>query len=253
MKVVFHNDFKSTDYCSNGAFAVGRMETIVAPLEQQAHYEMITPSPASYDDISLAHSSAHIAAINKNGKLFQAALLAVGGAIRASELAMEGEPAFACIRPPGHHASRNSAWGYCAFCNVGIALLKMKNAGQIQSVFLLDFDAHTGDGNKDVLSDWKDANILNPTASDNKQYLKQIEEYISAISYVDMIAVSAGFDTYEKDMGKKLTTSDFYFIGNMLKRFSKKMGHSRRFAVLEGGYYLPDLGKNALAVGEGFK
>ena len=181
------------------------------------------------------------------------ASLAAGGAVLAAEIAFSGEPAFACIRPPGHHASRNSSWGYCAFSNVGIALLKLKKAGLINSAFLLDFDAHTGDGNIDVLSSWKEVMILNPTAENNKQYLEQIETCISDIRHVDIVAVSAGFDSYEKDLGKKLKTNDFYFMGNLMKRLSKKMGHMRRFSVLEGGYYLPDLGKNVLAFCQGFE
>jgi acetoin utilization deacetylase AcuC-like enzyme len=70
---------------------------------------------------------------------------------------------------------------------------------------------------------------------------------------VDIIAVSAGFDNYEKDLGKKLRTFDFYNIGLILKNLCKRFGHNRRFAVLEGGYYLPDLGKNVEAFCGGFE
>ena len=84
-------------------------------------------------------------------------------------------------------------------------------------------------------------------------YLKRIEDYISSIQYVDVVAASAGFDSYEKDVGKKLTTFDFYLIGRLLKQLAKRMGHHRRFALLEGGYYLPDLGKNVLAFCQGFE
>jgi len=90
-------------------------------------------------------------------------------------------------------------------------------------------------------------------AGNNKDYLREIENYIHDIGYVDIVGVSAGFDSYKEDMGKKLTTFDFYLIGRLMKKFTKRMGHERRFAILEGGYYLPDLGKNVLAFCQGFE
>jgi len=136
---------------------------------------------------------------------------------------------------------------------MGIALLKLKEQRLIGSAFVLDFDAHTGDGNIDVLSEWKEARILNPMADSNKDYLERIEDYVSNIQHVDVVAASAGFDSYEKDLGKKLTTFDFYLIGRLLRKLAQRMGHQRRFAILEGGYYLPDLGKNVLAFCQGFE
>ena len=253
MKIVFHEDFNRTDYATDGASVPGRMERIMDALVGEGGYNVISPDPASPEDMSLAHSKTHIAGIAKDTKLFGMASLSAGGAIMASEIAFKNEPALACIRPPGHHASKDSSWGYCAFCNMGIALLKLRAEGFIESAFVLDFDAHTGDGTIDVLSDWKDARILNPMAGNNKDYLKEIENYIHDIRYVDIIGVSAGFDSYKEDMGKKLTTFDFYLIGRLMKKFTKQMGHERRFAILEGGYYLPDLGKNVLAFCQGFE
>ncbi|MEI7650085.1 MAG: hypothetical protein WCJ47_10320, partial [Methanomicrobiales archaeon] len=72
------------------------------------------------------------------------------------------------------------------------------------------------------------------------------------IPAVDIVGVCAGFDSYEKDVGRKLATSDFYMIGDAMKRFSKRAAKGRRFAILEGGYFLPDLGKNVLAFCHGF-
>lgn len=151
MKTVFHEDFKRTDYASNGASVPGRMEVIITALVKEGRYEVVSPEPALYEDLARAHSRTHIADIAKDALLFKMASLAAGGAILTSAIAFKGEPAFACIRPPGHHASRNSSWGYCAFCNMGIALLKLKEEGLIESAFILDFDAHKGDGNVDVL------------------------------------------------------------------------------------------------------
>jgi acetoin utilization deacetylase AcuC-like enzyme len=253
MKVVFHENFKRTDYASDGASAPGRMDSIMSALIHQGHFPVIAPEPAPYADLLPAHSRTHIHQIAKDPKLYEMALLSAGGALLAADTAMKAEPTFACIRPPGHHASRNSAWGYCAFSNMGIALLKLKKEGVIKSAFVLDIDAHTGDGNIDVLSGWEDLNILNPMADNNREYLKLITDRISHIGYVDIVGVSAGFDAYKEDLGKKLTTFDFYLIGRLLKKMTKRMDHDHRFALLEGGYYLPDLGKNVLAFCQGFE
>ena len=75
---------------------------------------------------------------------------------------------------------------------------------------------------------------------------------MNKIDGIDIIAVSAGFDSYEKDAGKKLKTIDFYLIGQLLRKFSRRLCSGRRFAILEGGYYLRDLGKNVLAFCQGF-
>ena len=152
----------------------------------------------------------------------------------------------------GHHAYTNNGWGYCYFSNMAIALLNLKERGHINNAFVLDFDTHTGDGTINVLSKWKEVKILNPMAENNNRYMKIIEEYIRELKSIDIIAVCAGFDSYVKDLGKKLTTFDFYKIGVLMKQLAKRMGHNRRFAVLEGGYYLPDLGKNVLAFCQGF-
>ncbi len=252
MKIVYSEEFNRTDYESNRASVSGRMEAIMTSLKKESQYKIITPTPASFDDIALAHSKEYIENISEKKLLFKMASLSAGGAILASLIGYSGESAFACIRPPGHHASKYSGWGYCVFCNMGIALLGLKKKKLIKSAFILDFDAHTGDGTIDVLSEWKDAIILNPMADNNIEYLKIIEEYISNIQHVDIIAISAGFDTYIEDIGKQLTTFDFYLIGRLMRQFSKRLGHKRIFAILEGGYYLPDLGKNILSFCHGF-
>jgi len=89
-------------------------------------------------------------------------------------------------------------------------------------------------------------------AHNNKDYIKVIEDYISNIRHVDIVGVSAGFDNYEKDLGRKLKTMDFYLIGRLMKQLAKRACRKRRFAVLEGGYYLPHLGKNIAAFCRGF-
>jgi len=254
MKIVFHEDYRDSSYAAGDMAAVeGRMESIMNLLSGQRDYSVIKPVEAGIEDVLRAHREDHVSRIRQDEKLFHMALLSAGGAISAAEIGFGGDPAFACIRPPGHHASRASCWGFCYFNNMGIALLKLRSQGRIKSAYVLDFDTHTGDGNMDTLSEYPEIRILNPLSGDRKAYLAEIEENLRGLDGIDMIAASAGFDAYEKDFGKKLKRLDFYLIGRLLKKFSKKLCNGRRFAVLEGGYYQRDLGKNVLAFCQGFE
>lgn len=243
----------NSNYASDTAAKEGRMESIMSHFFRQSNYLVLKPKAAKIEDVLRVHSEAHIDSIKENKKLFHMSLLSAGGAIAAAEIAFNGEPAFACIRPPGHHASRNSSWGFCYFNNMGVALLRLRSEGKITGAFVLDFDAHTGDGNIDVLSDYPEIKILNPFSGDRQAYLEEIDKYLGKIDSIDIIAVSAGFDSYEKEVGKKLKRFDYYLIGRMLKKFSKKLCYGRRFAILEGGYHPEHLGKNVLAFYQGFE
>ena len=117
---------------------------------------------------------------------------------------------------------------------------------------MLDIDAHTGDGTRRVLASWPKAEVFNPFAADAGEYLEQIETRLAAIGQTDILAVSAGFDAYRLDAGHKLDTPDFEKIGTMAGDAARRLCRGRRFAVLEGGYYLEDLGANVLAFCRGF-
>jgi acetoin utilization deacetylase AcuC-like enzyme len=253
MKILFDDKFYESEYANDGASTPGRLEAVMTVLGTGYNFEIVRPQPASEEALRLAHTQAYVETIKSNVPLYDMAKLAAGSAIAAADIAVQGEPAFACVRPPGHHAYRDSAWGYCVFSNMGIALLQLKQQHKIESAFVLDFDAHTGDGTKDVLSNWKECIILNPYADNAQAYIREIQDFISGIPAVDVIGVCAGFDSYIKDVGRKLATFDFYTIGLLMKQFAQRAAQKRRFAILEGGYYLPDLGKNVLAFCQGFE
>ena len=253
MHIIFNDAFYSSEYASNGASVAGRMESIMDLLSKNIGFTVIQGIPATDEDLLLAHTKDMVMSAKQDIPLFNMAQLAAGAAIGAAESAFHGQPSFACVRPPGHHASRASTWNYCVFCNIGVALLKLKQQKLINSAFVLDFDAHTGDGTIDVLKGWAEAVVFNPFADNNRDYVNLVKSKSQEIDYVDIVAVSAGFDSGIHDLGHKLETYDFYQIGQIMKQMTKRMGHNRRFAVLEGGYFLPDLGKNALAFCEGFQ
>ena len=256
MRVVFHESFHDSDYSEDkhdNAADPGRLVGVVEALRGEGHYGVVIPSRATREDILLGHGEAYVAAVETKARLHAAAMMAAGAAIMAADYALRGEPMFACVRPPGHHASRSSAWGHCTFSNVALALLWLRNAGRIRSAMLVDFDAHTGDGTKDVLRAWPEARVFNVYGDSAADYLRNLEEGLKQAPQVDILAVSAGFDAYIHDLGHKLSTEDFFTIGRMLQGYAIRLGHQRRFAVLEGGYYLPDLGKNVLSFCRGFE
>ena len=143
MQVIFHEDFYQV-YTYDPAAEAGRMEAVVKVI--QPHVEFITAQAAQLEDIKAVHSERHIDSIRGQG-LYDIAALAAGGAIQAARRGLE-EPCFALIRPPGHHASADSAWGFCFFNNMAVALTHLKRAGLIQSAYVLDIDLHFGHGNE---------------------------------------------------------------------------------------------------------
>jgi len=252
MNIIFHQEFFKT-YAGDPAAAPGRMEPIINELKKYSHYRFITPEAANPDDILRAHSFEHLENIKKSPTIYSMAILAAGGAIKAAELAFAGEPSFACIRPPGHHASYNSCWGFCFFNNMAVSLLKLESEGKIKSAFILDFDLHIGDGNINILGKKKNYTILNPSSNNERDYLKEISLTLDRAGDFDIIAASAGFDEYVRDWGGKLSTNAYQEIGEMMREFSEKHCKGRRYALLEGGYCYEDLGINIHAFCEGFK
>jgi acetoin utilization deacetylase AcuC-like enzyme len=251
MKLVYDERFRDSGYAEDNAAMPGRMEAALNGLAP-GPWDLVAPMPATVEQLLLAHDGTFVRQVTKDEPRFAMASLAAGGAILAGRLAHGGDPVFACVRPPGHHASRMGAWGHCTFSNVALALLVLRAEGRIASAFVIDIDAHTGDGTRDVLAAWPQAEIFNPFAPTAGEYLDLVEARLTAIERTDIIAVSAGFDAYRLDVGHKLETQDFKRIGTLVRKAAMRLCRGRRFAVLEGGYYLQDLGANVLAFCQGF-
>jgi acetoin utilization deacetylase AcuC-like enzyme len=251
MKLVYDERFTDSGYADNNAALPGRMEAARSGFGR-GYRDFVAPASATVNELLLAHDKAYIERIETDRARFAMASLAAGGAILAAQLAYSGEPTFACIRPPGHHASRASAWGHCTFNNLALALLVLRSQKRIGSAFVIDIDQHTGDGTRKVLATWPEAETFNPFAESARDYLVLVEQHLSSIPETDIVAVSAGFDAYRLDLGHKLDTGDFERIGKLVRRAAQRLCGGRRFAVLEGGYYLPDLGANVRAFCRGF-
>ena len=238
------------------AASSGRIESIMNILENNKDFEFIVPNPATKEDILRAHGERHYRYIESDSLLYELAALAAGGAILAAEEASKGNPTFAVIRPPGHHASVDSCWGFCFLNNMSICLLKLFSEKKIQSAFILDFDLHTGDGNINILKHRNDGfkvKILNPMSSGRANYIKEVENYMQKLEDIDIFAASAGFDQGIEDWGHLLYPEDYTELGSLMKEYSKKLCNGRRFAIFEGGYNHDVLGKNVNAFCQGFK
>ncbi len=153
-----------------------RLRAIVELLKQNKLWNtpetpVVTPSPATVEDIRLVHDQEYISLFEqlcKTGapidgdtpthkKAYEIALFSAGGAIKAGQLVMSGEArnAFGLLRPPGHHASRSRGGGFCYFNNIAIMTRRMQRDFGISRVLILDFDAHHGNGTQDIFYDDK--------------------------------------------------------------------------------------------------
>ena len=202
MKIVYREDLAAR-YPANPVESPDRV-AIPAQLLREDGYEFVDFKPASTEDIARVHGREHMELVKKMG-LYEAAALAAGGAIAAAELALADEPAFALLRPPGHHASANRAWGMCSFNNMAIALKKIRPAAR--RALIIDIDLHYGDGTASIFRGDSEVKIVNPWAvdesfeylnMDESRYLKQVEDAFTGFQ-PDIVAVSAGFDTYLQD------------------------------------------------------
>ena len=196
MKIVYDERYREV-YSSDPAAMPRRMESIYEELSSD--YEFVKPHPATEEDLRLVHGENHINSVKRSRLVYEVAILAVGGAIRAAELAMRGEPAFGLIRPPGHHASRDSSWGFCYFNNIAVSIEKLRRRKEISKALVVDIDLHYGDGTANIFAENPDVSYFHAKGGNRQQYLDNLRGYLDAQDDYEIIAVSAGFDRHEKD------------------------------------------------------
>ncbi|PCN50990.1 histone deacetylase [Candidatus Geothermarchaeota archaeon ex4572_27] len=226
-------------------------------------YEFIDAKPASESDLLLVHDPSYIERIKLRSfydpdtpayeNIYEYARLSAGGAIVAAK-----ELAFSLMRPPGHHAGRRGlalgapTLGFCYFNNIAIAVKKLG-----KKTIIVDIDTHHGNGTQEIFQGSEDVvyislhtrgiypgtgyrsvgNCYNyplPPGTDDRLYLKTLRKALEAVdpSRFELVAVSAGFDTLEGDLGgMRLTVKCYREIGRLIASLGLPV-----FAVLEGGY-----------------
>lgn len=207
-----------------------------------------------------------------------AALHAAGAAVYAVDLVMAGkaENAFCNIRPPGHHAGRSSAGGFCIFNNVAVAAAHALEQHGLQRVAIIDFDVHHGNGTEDIFHDdsrvmlcssfrhpyypycgvgSENDHIINtplPAGASGVEFREVVTgQWLPALERFQpqLLLISAGFDAHrEDDMGGlALREADYVWVTETLKAFAAVHCAHKIVSVLEGGYALSALGRSAAA------
>ncbi len=213
-----------------------------------------------------------------NPHTLSAALHAAGAAVHAVDLVMEGraENAFCNIRPPGHHAGRASAAGFCIFNNVAVAAAHALAKHGLSRVAIADFDVHHGNGTEDIFHDdtrvmlcstfrhpyypycGKDSgnqhiiNVPLAAGASGGEFRAAVADYwLPALTRFQpqLLLISAGFDAHrEDDMGGlALRDADYIWVTEQLKSLAAEHAGRRIVSVLEGGYALSALGRCATA------
>jgi acetoin utilization deacetylase AcuC-like enzyme len=209
-----------------------------------------------------------------NPHTLQAARRAAGAAVLATDLVIAGKAnaAFCSIRPPGHHAGRARAMGFCFFNNVAVAAAHALEHHRLDRVAIADFDAHHGNGTEDIFRDDPRAlmvstfqhpfypesgiegrsermvNVPLGAGASSAQFREAVtNEWLPALDRFrpQMIFVSAGFDAHRYDgmAMLRLVESDFGWATETLRSVALRHAAGRVVSVLEGGYDLSVLGR----------
>ncbi len=246
MDVVWSDAFREV-YDTDPAAAPGRLDPAVAALDGWARW--VAPDPAPRASLLRCHTPGHLHRLEAAG-LLPVASLAAGAALQAARLGAEG-PAFALVRPPGHHASQDRAWGFCHCNNLAVALWELRATGRAGMTLVVDFDLHYGDGTVAILGHAGWVEIVNPAAPTRSAYLGQVGNALEGFTG-DCLAFSAGFDNHVEDWGGLLETGDYEQIGLTAGRRARALG-ARCFGVLEGGYNPTSLAAGVRAFCEGLQ
>jgi acetoin utilization deacetylase AcuC-like enzyme len=213
-----------------------------------------------------------------NPHTLEAALRAAGAVVLATDLVAGGAAgaAFCCVRPPGHHATRARAMGFCLFNNVAIGVRHALAAHGIERVAVVDFDVHHGNGTEDIFSgdpqvlmvgtfqhpfypysgtEHVASNMINvplPAGADGRALRVAVERHwLPALDAFapQMIFFSAGFDAHhEDDMASlQFREDDYAWVTLQVRGVAERHAQGRMVSVLEGGYALSALGRSVVA------
>ncbi len=209
---------------------------------------------------------------------YPAALRAAGAVVLGVDLVMgrQAENVFCNIRPPGHHAERARAMGFCFFNNIAVGAAHGLAHYGLQRVAIADFDVHHGNGTEDIFheeprvmlcstfqhpfypfagADSGNDHIINvplPAGTDGAGFRAAVTKYwLPALERFqpELLLISAGFDAHrDDDMAMlKLTEPDYVWVTQELKRIAEKHAKGRIVSALEGGYELLALKRSVLA------
>jgi acetoin utilization deacetylase AcuC-like enzyme len=268
---------------------IDRVTAVIDNFKKIDNKKLIWKKPAKFDQSFLinTHSSEYIDLVNKsfpeNGLAFldgdtivspgskEATSDAVGSIITAIDGVQNNEfkNAFCAVRPPGHHAKKNKAMGFCIYNNIAVGANYLIDKYKLNKVAIIDFDVHHGNGTQDIFNDnekvlyisthqfpyypgsgteqekGKYNNIFNiplPAGTTSEEYLNAYEFVLKKIEQFkpEFILLSAGFDAHKDDplAQFQLESKDFYKITKRTLELSKLYCSGKVVSILEGGYDL---------------
>ncbi|MEK6777483.1 MAG: histone deacetylase [bacterium] len=275
------------------------LEDLFHDTDLHPHLLRLQPRAAEVDEISEVHDRLYVMQVKEacaggvraldpdtviSTESYEEARLAAGGVLAAMDAVMDGKVsnAFCAVRPPGHHAERDHAMGFCLFNNVAVAARYAQKKHGLEKILIADWDVHHGNGTQNAFYD--DPSVLYfsihqyphypgtgsrnqagegegagftlnhplPAGSGDREYLDAFENLLAPAAdqfKPDLILISAGFDAHKDDplAGMQVTEKGFSGMTECLARLAGKHAHGRIVSVLEGGYNLSALKKSVRA------
>ena len=273
-----------------------RIPSIISGLKKIPSQKLIFKNVGSFDEkyIKLTHSEKYFKKINqsfpKEGLAFldgdtivsksskEAAYDAVSSIINAIDAVMnkEFDNAFCVIRPPGHHAEKEQAMGFCIFNNVAVGAIYLLEKFKLNKVAIIDFDVHHGNGTQDIFYNEKKVlyisshqfpfypgtgsedetgkynNILNiplKAGTGPEEFFDSYKRVYDKLNEFkpEFILLSAGFDAHKNDplANINLESKDYYTLTKEIMKIAKQVCDNKIVSILEGGYNLAAIQESA--------
>ena len=207
-----------------------------------------------------------------------AALRAAGAVVLGVDLVMSGQTqaGFCNVRPPGHHAKRKKAMGFCIFNNIAVGAAHAKEMYQLKRIAIVDFDVHYGNGTEDIFREVPEillcstfqhpfypftgsqvvsehiVNVPLPAGTGGQEFRAAVKSHwLPKLETFqpELILISAGFDAHVEDEMADLclVEQDFAWVTREIKTIADKYAKGRIISTLEGGYALSGLGRSVVA------
>ena len=299
---VFHEEFLQHDTGVRHPERADRLINIVDNLTRTGLLQklnIINPDLAKLKWIEKIHSTEYIHSVKKAcelgysnldsdtgicSKSYRIALLAAGGILAAADTIMKGTitNCFCAVRPPGHHAEKHRAMGFCLFNNVAITAKYLQQQYSLRKILIIDWDVHHGNGTQNAFYEdptvfyfsihqsphYPGTGLINETgAGEGEGFTMNVpltsgqrdEDYInifhSKLSPAvekfkpDLILISAGFDAHQDDhlSGMLLSENGFSELTKIVVDLANKFCGGRIISILEGGYNLEKLASSVAA------
>lgn len=300
---VYHEDYLLHETGRSHPESPDRLRAIVGRLKGAdllSELELIEPSPAPVELIALIHDPDYIEEVRvgcQRGarymhspdtpvcpRSYEVARLAVGGVLAAIDAVMNGrvQNAFCTIRPPGHHAVRDRAMGFCLFNNVAIGARYLQREHGVGRVLIIDWDVHHGNGTQAAFYDDPTVfyfsvhqypfypgtgseaergagpglgytlNVPLRAGSGDEEYVRVFEEILRPKAEEfdpDFVLISAGFDPHFNDPigGMRVTPQGFGKLTEIVKGIAEDSCEGKLVSALEGGYDLKGLAESVEA------